>query len=160
MQPDFFADPNDPQRPPSRPSPEGIATTGIWGSGDRIVWLSALVLTLSTLMGWYSGDSVGVKLAVIGWNTGVLGKLVFFIGFAMLAIVILREFGVELPASLPESLVILALGALATVFVLVRVIYIPDDVLPADGRGIGLWISLLAALGVIEGGLLRAVEEL
>jgi hypothetical protein len=111
-------------------------------------------------MGWYSGDSVGVKLAVIGWNTGVLGKLVFFIGFATLAIVILREFGVELPASIPESLVILALGALATVFVLIRVIYIPDDVLPADGRGIGIWISLLAALGVIVGGLLRAVEEL
>ena len=142
------------RRPPKDP------VTGIWGSGDRIVWLAALILTLSTLMGWYSGDSVGVKLAVIGWNTGVLGKLVFFIGFATLAIVILREFGVELPASLPESLVILALGALATVFVLIRVIYIPDDVLPADGRGIGLWISLLAALGVIVGGLLRAVEEL
>ena len=160
MEPDFFADPNEPQRPPPRPTAEGITVTGIWGSGDRIVWLAAFTLTLSTLMGWYSGDSVGVKLAVIGWNTGVLGKLVFFVGFATLAIVILREFGVELPASVPESLVILALGALATVFVLVRVIYIPDDVLPADGRGIGLWISLLAALGVIVGGLLRAVEEL
>ena len=111
-------------------------------------------------MGWYSGESVGVKLAVIGWNTGVLGKLVFFIGFVTLAIVVLREFGVELPASIPESLVILALGSLATVFVLICVIYIPDDVLPADGRGIGIWISLLAALGVIVGGLLRAVEEL
>ena len=65
-----------------------------------------------------------------------------------------------LPASIPESLVVLALGALATVFVLIRVISIPDSVLPADGRGIGLWISLLAALGVIAGGLLRAAEEL
>ena len=156
MQADFFADPSDPQRPPApRPTAEGI-----WGSGDRIVWLAAFTLTLSTLMGWYSGESVGVKLAVIGWNTGVLGKLVFFIGAVTLAIVILREFGVELPPSLPESLVILALGALATVFVLIRVIYIPDAVLPADGRGIGIWISLLAALGVIVGGLLRAVEEL
>jgi hypothetical protein len=161
VQPDFFADPNEPQRPPAqRRAAEGISVTGIWGSGDRIVWLAAFTLMLSTLMGWYSGDSVGVKLAVIGWNTGLLGKLVFFIGFATLAIVILREFGVELPASIPESLVILALGGLATVFVLIRVIYIPDDVLPADGRGIGIWISLLAALGVIVGGLLRAVEEL
>ena len=65
-----------------------------------------------------------------------------------------------LPASVPESLIVLALGALATVFVLIRVISIPDSVLPADGRGIGLWISLLAALGVIGGGLLRAAEEL
>jgi hypothetical protein len=154
--PDFFADPAEPER---RPGPRPVAE-GIWASGDRIVWLCALILMLSTLMGWYTGDSVGVQIAVIGWHTGVLGKLVFFIGLATLAIVVLREFGVELPASTPESLVILALGALATVFVLIRVIDIPDDVLPADQRGIGIWISLLAALGVIVGGLLRAVEEL
>ena len=47
-----------------------------------------------------------------------------------------------------------------TVFVLIRLISIPDAVLPADGRGIGIYISLLAALGVIVGGLLRAAEEL
>ena len=61
---------------------------------------------------------------------------------------------------MPESLLVLALGALALIFVLIRVISIPDSVLPADGRGIGLWISLLAALGVVLGGLLRAAEEL
>ena len=44
--------------------------------------------------------------------------------------------------------------------VLIRVISIPDSVLPADGRGIGIWISLVAAVGVIAGGLLRAAEEL
>ena len=32
--------------------------------------------------------------------------------------------------------------------------------LPADSRGIGLWIALIAALGVIAGGLLRAAEDL
>jgi hypothetical protein len=60
----------------------------------------------------------------------------------------------------PESLLVLALGALAAIFVLIRVISIPDAVLPADGRGIGIWISLLASLAVIAGGLLRAAEEL
>jgi hypothetical protein len=136
------------------------APEGLWGAGDRITWLSGLVLALSSFMDWYAGSGVGVKIAVIGWHTGVLGKLVFFIGFAVVAIVALRETGMGLPASVPESLVVLALGALATVFVLIRVISIPDSVLPADGRGIGLWISLLAALGVIAGGLLRAAEEL
>jgi hypothetical protein len=136
------------------------APEGLWGAGDRITWLSGLVLALSAFMDWYAGSGVGVKIAVIGWHTGVLGKLVFFIGFAVVAIVALRETGMGLPASVPESLVVLALGALATVFVLIRVISIPDSVLPADGRGIGLWISVLAALGVILGGLLRAAEEL
>jgi hypothetical protein len=136
------------------------AADGMWLAGDRIVWVSALVLMLSALMGWYTGDATGVKLAVIGWHTGTLGKLVFFIGFAVLVLAVLREFGIMLPPSVPESLVVLALGALATVFVLIRVISIPDSMLPADSRGIGIWISLLAALGVIVGGLLRASDEL
>jgi hypothetical protein len=157
--PDFLLDPPDPQsQPPSRSVRP--AADGLWAAGDRITWVAGLILALSVFMGWYSGSGVGVELAVIGWHTGVLGKLVFFIGIATVAIVVARELGGELPSSAPESLVILALGSLATVFVLIRVISIPDSVLPADGRGIGIWISLLAALGVIAGGLLRAVEEL
>ena len=159
--PDFFQDPPEPAAPgPRHRYGRTTVAEGIWAMGDRIVWLSGLILALSTFMDWYAGSGVGVKLAVIGWHTGTLGKLVFFIGLVVLAIVALRESGIELPTSLPESLVILGLGALATVFVLIRVISIPDAVLPANSRGIGLWISLLAAFGVIAGGLLRATEEL
>jgi hypothetical protein len=136
------------------------AAGGLWAAGERITWVAGLVLTLSPFMDWYAGSGVGVKLAVIGWHVGVLGKLVFFIGLALLALVAMRESGFELPPTVPESLLVLGLGALAAVFVLIRVISIPDSVLPADGRGIGIWISLLAAVGVIVGGLLRAAEEL
>ena len=158
--PDLFGDPGDPA--PELPPPRILRQTpeGLWGAGGRVTWVAGLVLAISSFTDWYAGSGIGVQIAVIGWHTGVLGKLVFFIGFATLAIVALRETGMGLPPSVPESLVVLALGALATVFVLIRVISIPDSVLPADGRGIGLWISLLAALGVIAGGLLRAAEEL
>jgi hypothetical protein len=125
-----------------------------------VTWVSGLVLALSSFMGWYSGSGEGVTLTVTGWHVGLLGKAVFFIGLAVLALVALREAGIELPPALPDSLVVIALGAAATVLVLVRVIDIPDSVLPADGRWIGIWISLLSALGVIAGGLLRAAEEL
>jgi hypothetical protein len=155
--PDTFDDPPDALAPARR----GYAdASGVWGAAALIVWVSALVLALSSFMGWYAGQGVGIELAVIGWHTGVLGKLVFFLGFLILAIVVLRVFGMELPPSIPESLVILGLGTLATVFVLIRLISIPESMLPADGRGIGIWISLIAALGVIAGGLLRAAEEL
>ena len=127
--------------------------------GDTITWVSGLVLMLSPFMGWYSGSGLGVSLSVIGWHTGTLGKLVFFIGLAIVVLVAARARGFDLPGSIPESLVVLALGALATVFVLIRVISIPDAVLPADSRGIGIWIALVAALGVIAGGLLRAAED-
>jgi len=98
--------------------------------------------------------------SVIGWHTGALGKLVFVIGLAVLALVILREAGIELPATVPESLVIIALGALSTIFVLIRLISVPDEFFGWRGRGIGIFISLIASLLVIAAGLLRAGEEL
>ena len=134
---------------------------GIWASGEQLTWIAGLVLTLSTFMGWYSGSSEGIgALSVIGWHTGPLGKLVFFVGLAVLALVAMREAGLALPAAVPESLVVIALGAVATIIVLIRLISIPEDFLPADGRGVGIWISLLAALAVIAAGLLQASEDL
>ena len=126
-----------------------------------MTWVSGLVLALSSFMDWYAGASLeGPTLAVIGWHTGALGKLVFFIGLVVVVLAILRELGVELPPSVPESLVAVALGSLATIFVLIRLISIPDTYLPLSGRGVGIWVSLFAALAVILGGLLRATEEL
>src|SRR5712691_3326324 len=143
------------------PDPPGpAAPLRLWAIGERLTWLSGLILLLSTLMGWYVGSGDGLTISVIGWHTGVLGKLVFFIGLAVLALVALRQAGIEPPATVPESLVVIALGAIATVFVLIRLISIPERYLPADGRGIGIWISLIAALGVIVAGLLEAAEEL
>src|SRR5882757_3689005 len=80
------------------------AASGLWAAGERITWVAGLVLALSSFMDWYAGSGVGVKLAVIGWHSGVLGKLVFFIGLAVLALVALHELGFELPPSVPESL--------------------------------------------------------
>jgi hypothetical protein len=134
---------------------------GFWALGGRLTWVAALVLALSSFTDWYAEHGLaGPTIAVIGWHTGVLGKLVFFIGLVLLALVILREFGFELPPSVPESLVVIALGSLATIFVLIRLISIPDSIPPPAGRGIGIWISLLASMAVIVAGLLRASEEL
>ena len=133
---------------------------GIWGLGERLTWVSALVLTVSAFTGWYVGSGEGLTLSVIGWHTGTLGKLVFFVGLVVLALVALREAGIDLPAAVPESLVVIGLGSLATIFVLIRLIDIPEKFLPATGRGVGIWIALVAAVGVILAGLLEAAEEL
>jgi hypothetical protein len=147
--------------PPPRPQPLPRRSDGLWGAGERLTWVSGLVLALSSFTGWYAGTSLeGPTTSVIGWHTGVLGKLIFFIGLLVVILALLREFGIELPAALPESLIVIALGSLATIFVLIRLISIPDEFAGTSGRGIGIWISLLAALLVIAGGLLRAGEEL
>ena len=146
------------EAPPSELLRYGSA---LWGFGGRMTWVAALVLAVSAFTGWYSGSEVdGLTISVMGWHTGVLGKLVFFVGVAVLALVALREAGIELPATVPESLVVIALGSLATIFVLIRLLSIPDTFLPASGRGVGIYISLLAALAVIGAGLVRAAEEL
>jgi hypothetical protein len=134
---------------------------GFWALGGRLTWVAGLVLAISAFTGWYAEHGLaGPTIAVIGWHTGTLGKLVFFIGLILLVLALLSEAGYELPPSIPESLVVIALGSLSTIFVLIRLISIPDSIPPPAGRGIGIWISLLASLGVIVAGLLRASEEL
>ena len=143
----------EPEPTPRRSGP------ALWGIGEQATWVTGLVLALSALTGWYSGEGEGVTVSVLGWHTGVLGKLVLAIGLLAILVVALRQWGVDLPAAVPESLVVIALGALATIFVLVRAISIPDEFFFA-GRGIGLWISLLASVALIGAGLLQASEEL
>jgi hypothetical protein len=126
--------------------------------GEALAWLGGLVLALSSFMSWYTVSNEAFTASVTGWHTGLLGKLVFFVGLAVLGLLILRATGVELPPQAPLGMVIAGLGAVGTVLVLVRLIAIPDDFSPA-GRSIGLWISLLAALLLIAAGLLKSADE-
>jgi hypothetical protein len=127
--------------------------------GGRLTFLFGLLLALSALTGWYSGEGNGTTVSVVGWHTGTIGKVVLFLGLAAVLVVVLREFGIGMPASVPESLVAIGIGSVATVLVLVRVISIPDSFFFAS-RGVGLWISLACAVGIILAGLLEASEEL
>jgi len=109
-------------------------------------------------MSWYTVPGEGITVSVTAWHTGTLGKLIFFIGLAVVGLLVLRVTGFELPPNVPLGLVIASLGALGTVFVLVRLISIPDDFVGA-GRSIGIWISLLAALLLIAAGMLKSADE-
>ena len=149
-----------PPEPEGYPAPRTMpGSTLLWGLGERLAWVAGLVLALSAFTGWYSGTGEGVTVSVLGWHTGTLGKLVFFVGLAALALAALREAGIDLPATVPESLVVIALGSLATIFALVRLISIPDEFFFA-GRAVGIWITLASAIGLIVAGLLEASEEL
>ena len=111
-------------------------------------------------MGWYTiSDDLRGSLSVLGWNTGTIGKLVFAVGVVVLLLLALRAFGVELPPSVPDGIVIAALGLLATILILIRLIDVPETFQPMVGRGIGIWLSLLAALLLIVAGLLKSAED-
>jgi hypothetical protein len=143
-------------RIPTRP--DRVPAASFWTPGEGLAWIAAIIFTLSAFMGWYSGLLDGLQVSALGWDTGLLGKLVFVVGLAVLVVLVLRATGVELPPAVPVGLVIAVLGAVGTIFVLVRLIEIPDDY-AGLGRAIGIWISLVAALLLIVAGLLKASEE-
>jgi len=155
-------EPGEPREAPfgAAPSQPGQATVGLWRTGELLAWLGGLVLTLGAFMGWYSlsGDLRG-RLSVIGWNTGTIGKLVFAVGVAVLLLLALRVFGIELPPSIPDGMVVAGLGFAGTVLVLIRLVDVPERLEPAVSRGIGIWISLLASLLLIVAGLLKSAED-
>lgn len=132
---------------------------GVPGLGERLSFLSGLLLAVSALTGWYTGEGEGTTVSVIGWHTGTIGKIVLFLGVAAVLLVVLSEVGINLPAAVPESLIAIAIGSVATILVLVRLISIPDTFFFAS-RGLGIWISLACAIGIIVAGLLEASEEL
>ena len=132
---------------------------GMPGLGGRLTFVFGLLLAVSSLTGWYTGEGVGTTVSVLGWHTGTIGKVVLFLGLAAVLLVVLREFGIDLPAAIPESLVAIAIGSIATVLVLVRLISIPEEFFFAS-RALGIWLSLLCAIGIIVAGLLEASEEL
>lgn len=125
---------------------------------QALAWLSAIVFMVSSFTSWYTEEIQGLTVAVTAWHTGALGKLVFFIGFAAVVLLFLRGAGVALPPAVPVGMPILALGAVGTIVVLVRVFSVPAD-FAGFGRSIGLWISLIAALGIAVAGFLRGAED-
>jgi hypothetical protein len=137
----------------------GSAASAPGGLGGRLTLLFGLLLAVSALTGWYTGPEAGTTVSVTGWHTGTIGKVVLFLGLAAVLLVVLREVGVDLPAAVPESLLAIGIGSIATVLVLVRMISIPEDFFFAN-RAAGIWVSLLCAVGVIVAGLLEASEEL
>ena len=135
-----------------------LRAASVWTPGEGLAWVAALVFTLSSFMGWYTGRLDGLTLSALAWHTGIAGKLVLVIGLAVLALLGLRATGYDLPPAVPVGMVISLLGAVGAVIVLFRLIEIPDDY--ADfGRSIGIWISLAAAVLLVVAGLLTAAEE-
>jgi hypothetical protein len=128
------------------------------GPGERLASVAGLVLLLSSFTGWYSGEGPGATYSIMGWHTGTLGKLVFFAGLGVLVLLLLRATGLDLPPSFPVGAAVASVGALGTIFVLVRLIDIPETFAGAS-RAIGLWISLASALSVVAAGLYQAAHE-
>lgn len=118
-------------------------------AGEWIAGAAGLALLVSLFLSWYDGRS--------GWESlGILDVILAFVALNALAIPFVTA-SYRVPA-LPlahQSLTVL-IGIVALLLVVGRVLNIPDW---ADGREGGLWVALLATLGVVAGGMLAMRDE-
>jgi hypothetical protein len=129
-------------------------------SGDVIAGVGAVVLVVALFLPWYgvSVELAGFSKSDTGTGREVLSSIdmvLFLISAAAIAIVAARAVG-ALPDARAVRVTVLALGALAVLLVLYRIVDIPTsgDV-PEDvelSRKVGIFIALLGAAAVAYGG--------
>jgi hypothetical protein len=151
--------------------------------GDLIAGGSAVLLFLFMFMTWFkvedsSGDDIPDAFKDLAsfnaWESfGFLDILLFLIIVAVIAIVVIRLVGVQLPPlPVPLGTILLALGALAAFLILIRLIFTPNPAIEVLGqkvhaedgdgevkRSIGVFLGFLAALGMAAGGFLSMKER-
>jgi hypothetical protein len=129
-------------------------------TGELIAGVGGLVLLLSLFLPWYgvSVDIAGVSLSESGNGWEVLGFidiLLLLIAVAAIAIMTARA-ARALPEDVPAPVLLLALGTLALLLVLYRIIDIPaDGEVPPEvdlSRELGIFVALLGAAGATYGG--------
>ncbi len=134
------------------------------GNGDRISLGGAIVLFISLFMTWYT-----IKVSLGGLTSGIAANasafdalkftdlllLVISVGVAAVILLIAsNKIGSEL------SQAVLPAGAVATLFVLFRLIKVPGvDVSGVDvGRGFGIFLGLIGAAAIVAGQVMKQKE--
>ena len=133
--------------------------------GDQIAAASGIALIIVLFLPWYGVDvNVGAFSASESANAwealSFIDILLFLIGLVAIGVPVAKAMG-SLPDDIPGPLLVLAVGGLAVLLVLFRLIDLPtpDGGGGVDfGRKIGIFLGLIAAAGITYGGW-RANEE-
>lgn len=129
-------------------------------TSDKVVAASGIVLFIAYFLPWFKVDFGLASVSANGSDVGFFwATLPMLIGLVMAGIVIATKlFDVKLP-DLPAPLgqIMLALGALAAVLVVLKLI-IGEDPSSIVDRAYGLFLAALAAIGLAVGGYLKYQE--
>jgi NADH:ubiquinone oxidoreductase subunit 6 (subunit J) len=130
-------------------------------TADQVIGASAILFLLALFMPWYglAGGSNN------GWDYFLTGILPLLIAAAMVAVIAIQRFTTtELPKPpIPWSQIHLIAGAVIVVLLLLRVLITSDVEVLGESfdldRKYGLWIALIAAIGLGLGGYLKNQES-
>jgi hypothetical protein len=137
--------------------------------GDLVAAGSGLLLIISPFLEWYNitakNNIVNFSIGGSGWDVlSWVPWLITLIGLAAIGLAVARGLN-SVPPNLPASpgFIVLVLGGLATIFVLFRLLVVPDSGAGSGlvdvGRSFGLFVAFIAAVGVTIGGWLTWNEE-
>jgi hypothetical protein len=135
-------------------------------AGEWIAGVSGLVLLVALFLPWYApGSFEGVSsgtgpvsvAARTGWESlGALDVVLAVVALSALAIPVVTAFHRVPAVPLAHQSLTVLVGGLALLLVLVRVLNMPDW---AVEREWGLWVALVATLGITAGALVAMRDE-
>jgi hypothetical protein len=125
----------------------------------RSTWLTgggSIVLLISTFLSWGKFSVGPVTLNVSGWDTGALGKLVFFAALIAIILVVVDYMKVDVSQMpIPVSLALMGAAAAGLLFVVLRFLFMPDGL----SRAWGLYLAIIAAAVLTYGAWLKLQED-
>jgi hypothetical protein len=89
--------------------------------GRKLLLGAGVLLLIDTFLDWQQASSVFGTVGQSAWH-GFWGVLLGLMTIALVAWIIARAFGVELPDGIPEGLISLVLGGLILLFAVIKVI--------------------------------------
>ncbi|WP_372787732.1 hypothetical protein [Paraconexibacter sp.] len=135
--------------------------------GAKIAGGAGLLLLISMFLPWYdvSASFAGFSASNSGnaWEVfGFIDLVLFVTAVAAIAVAVMATQNRSAALPVPPGQLLLALGGLATVLVVFRVLSVPDGGIDVDGvdvsRKFGLFVGLIAAAGVAYAGKLLSDE--
>ena len=129
--------------------------------GDRVVVISGVLLFIFGFFKWYGIDIGGETAGFNGYHYFLFGVIPVILGVAMIVQIGLARFSdVNMPSlgSLSWGQVHLILGCVAAALVLLKVVIGDDYFSVSLDRKFGIFLSLLAAIGLAAGGFLKMRE--
>lgn len=128
-------------------------------TGDKVIAGSGLALLIFSFFPWFSYDAGPFgSVSQSGWHFFVTGIVPVLLGLIMIGWIVATKLAeIELPElPVPQGLLLLGMGGAAAILIILRLLIGGDDAgTDLLERSFGLFLSLLAAIGLAAGAFLN-----
>jgi hypothetical protein len=128
-------------------------------TGDKVVAGSGIALFIISFFPWFGIDLGLADYSESGWSS-IFSLLAILVGIAMVVVVLLPMFGVELPdLNMPWSQILFIAGIVCAALVVLQLLVGSSTAGVDLDRKIGVFLGVVAAAGLCVGGFMKRSEE-